>query len=58
MLVLYNLRLGFITHSLTNGLAEGLLSASTILLTQGEVHKALGGKRTRQAYALSLWSPE
>lgn len=39
MLVLYNLRLG-LYHSLTNRLAEGLLSAGTILVTQGEVHRA------------------
>lgn len=39
MLVLYNLRLG-LYHSLTNRLAEGLLSAGTILVTRGEVHRA------------------
>lgn len=49
MLVLYNLRLG-LYHSLTNRLAEGLLSAGTILVTQG--------KCTGQAQALSSWSPE
>lgn len=39
VLVLYNLRFG-LYHSLTNRLAEGLLSAGTILVTQGEVHRA------------------
>lgn len=38
MLVLYNPRLG-LYHSCTNRLAEGLLSAGTILVTQGEVHR-------------------